>query len=127
VLTVAGALQTDGSGGLLATLRSVYNDLTGTNGGTQDDLGNQLTNIDSNMSSLESLQATVGSTQDRLSMASTRISNLTTVDKTELGNVEDTDMAAATTTFSTEQAGYQAALQSTADILQTSLLNFLQS
>jgi flagellar hook-associated protein 3 FlgL len=122
-----GALQSDGSGGLLATLRTVYNDLTGTNGGTQSDLGNQLTNIDANMSSLESLQATIGSTQDRLSMASTRITNLTTVDTTELGNVEDTDMAAATTTFSTEQAGYQAALQSTADILQTSLMNFLQT
>ena len=43
-----------------------------------------------------------------------------------LGNVQDTDMAEATVQFSTEQAGYQAALQSTADIIQTSLLNFLQ-
>jgi len=41
--------------------------------------------------------------------------------------VYDTDMPVATTQFSTEQAGYEAALQSTADIIQTSLLNFLST
>jgi flagellar hook-associated protein 3 FlgL len=121
-----GAVQSDGSGGLLATMRTIYNDLTGTNGGTQSDLGNQLTNLDSNLSSLESVQATVGATQDSLQMASTRLTNLTTSAKTDVGNVEDTDMAEATVTFSSEQASYQAALQSAADIIQTSLLSFLQ-
>jgi flagellar hook-associated protein 3 FlgL len=121
-----GAVQSDGSGGLLATMRTIYNDLTGTNGGTQTDLGNQLTNLDSNLSSLESVQATVGATQDSLQMASTRLTNLTTSAKTDVGNVEDTDMAQATVTFSSEQASYQAALQSAADIIQTSLLSFLQ-
>jgi flagellar hook-associated protein 3 FlgL len=121
-----GAVQSDGSGGLLATMRTIYNDLTGTNGGTQSDLGNQLNNLDSNLSSLESVQATVGATQDSLQMASTRLTSLSTSAKTDVGNVEDTDMAEATVTFSSEQASYQAALQSTADIIQTSLLNFLQ-
>jgi flagellar hook-associated protein 3 FlgL len=121
-----GALQSDGSGGLLATLRTIYNDMTGTNGGTQADLGNQLTNLDSNISSLESVQATAGATQDSLQMASSRLTALSTSAQTQAGNVQDTDMATATVKFSTEQAGYQAALQSTADIIQTSLLNFLQ-
>jgi flagellar hook-associated protein 3 FlgL len=121
-----GALQADGSGGLLATMRTIYNDLTGTSGGTQADLGNQLNNLDSNMSSLESVQATVGATQDSLQMASSRLTSLTTSAKTDVGNVEDTDMAQATVTFSSEQASYQAALQSAADIIQTSLLSFLQ-
>lgn len=121
-----GALQSDGSGGLLATLRTVYNDMMGTNGGTQTDLGNQLTNLDTNISSLESIQATVGSTQDSLQMASTRLTALSTSSQIDVGNVRDTDMAQATVQFSTEQAGYQAALQSAADIIQTSLLNFLQ-
>lgn len=121
-----GALQADGSGGLLATLRTIYDDLTGTNGGSQQDLGNQLTNLDTNLSSLEGLQATVGATQDSLQLASTRLTALTTSAQTDLSTVEDTDMAKATVTFSTEQAGYQAALQSAADIIQTSLLNFLQ-
>ncbi len=121
-----GAVQADGSGGLLATLRTVYNDLTGTNGGTQADLENQLTNLDTNISSLETVQATVGATQDSLQMASSRLTSLSTSAQTDLGNVEDTDMPQATITFSTEQASYQAALQSSADIIQTSLLNFLQ-
>ncbi|HWD69954.1 MAG TPA: flagellin [Solirubrobacteraceae bacterium] len=115
-----------GTGGLLSTLRTIYNDMTGTNGGTQADLENQLTNLDTNISSLEGVQASVGATQDSLQMASTRLTALSTSAQTDAGNVQDTDMAKATVTFSTEQAGYQAALQSAADIIQTSLLNFLQ-
>lgn len=115
-----------GTGGLLATLRSIYNDMTGTNGGTQDDLQNQLKNLDTNISALEGVQASVGSTQDSLTMASTRLTALSTSAQINAGDVQDTDMAKATVTFSTEQAGYQAALQSTADIIQTSLLNFLK-
>lgn len=122
-----GAVQSDGTGGLLATLRSVYNDLTGTDGGSQSDLGNQLTNLDTNLSALESVQATVGATQDSLQMASSRLTSLSTSAQTDVGDVEDTDMAQATVTFSSEQASYQAALQSAADIIQTSLLNFLQT
>lgn len=116
-----------GTGGLLATMRQIYDDMTGTNGGTQADLSNELTNLQSNVSQLESLQSTVGAAQDQLQLASNRITSLQTTDTTELGNVEDTDMASATVQFSTEQAGYQAALQSTADIIQTSLMNFLQT
>ena len=121
-----GAVNADGSGGLLATLRQIYNDMTGTNGGTQNDLQNQLKNLDTNISSLEGVQASVGATQDSLQMASTRLTALSTSAQTDAGNVQDTDMAKATVAFSTEQAGYQAALQSAADIIQTSLLNFLQ-
>jgi flagellar hook-associated protein 3 FlgL len=121
-----GAVNTDGSGGLLATMRTIYDDMTGTNGGTQADLGNQLTNLDTNSGSLEAIQATVGATQDRLQLASSRLTSLSTSDQVDLGAVQGTDIAAATVQFSTEQAGYQAALQSTADIIQTSLLSFLQ-
>jgi flagellar hook-associated protein 3 FlgL len=121
-----GAVNADGSGGLLATLRTIYNDMTGTAGGTQNDLQNQLKNLDTNIHSLEGIQASVGATQDSLQMASTRLTALSTSAQTDAGNVQDTDMAKATVQFSTEQAGYQAALQSAADIIQTSLLNFLQ-
>lgn len=124
--TPSGVPGTPGTGGLLASMRAVYNDLTGTSGGTQADLSNQLTNLDANIKQLELVQAQVGATQDRLQMASSRITALQTTDTTELGNVRNTDFAAATVTFSTEQAGYQAALQSTASIIQTSLLNFIK-
>ncbi|WP_249009154.1 flagellin [Conexibacter sp. DBS9H8] len=115
-----------GDGGLLSTLRTIYNDMTGTGGGTQSDLGNQLTALQSNLSSLEVVQAQVGASQDQLQMAGTRIQSLQTTDQTQLGNIEDTNMAQATLQYSTEQAGYQAALQSTAAIVQQSLMNFLQ-
>jgi flagellar hook-associated protein 3 FlgL len=119
-----GAVNADGSGGLLATLRTVYSDLES---GNQNDLQNQITNLQTNQDSLLDLQANVGATQDRLQMASSRITSLSATDTTELSNVYDTDMPVATTQFSTEQAGYEAALQSTADIIQTSLLNFLST
>lgn len=113
-----------GTGGLLATLRTIYTDMQNDN---QSGLGTQLTNLSTNLSALEGVQADVGATQDRLQMASSRISSLSSTDTVQLGNVYDTNMAAATTTFTTEQAGYEAALQSTSDIIQTSLLNFLQT
>ncbi len=113
-----------GTGGLLATLRTVYSDLQAGNHGA---LGAQLTNLTTNLNALISLQANVGATQDRLQMADATISSLSATATIELGNVYNTDMAQATVQFSTLQAGYQAALQSTADIIQTSLLNFLQS
>jgi len=109
---------------LLSTLRTIYTDMTTDD---QSDLGNQLTNLSTNLSALESVQADVGATQDRLQMASSRIQSLSSTDTVELGDVYDTDMPAATTSFTTEQAGYEAALQSTSDIIQTSLLNFLQT
>lgn len=119
----SGVPGNPGTGGLLATMRAIYNDLETNNTG---DLGNQLTNLDTNLDALEGVQANVGAAQDRLQLADTRISSLSSTDTIQLGNVYDTDMAKATVNFSTEQAGYQAALQSTADIIQTSLLNFLQ-
>ncbi len=90
-----GALNADGSGGLLATMRTIYNDMQT---GNQTDLGNQLTNLDTNLSSLEGVQANVGATQDRLEMADSRMTSLSSTDTVELGDVYDTDMAQASVT-----------------------------
>ena len=96
--------------------------------GNQSDLGNQLTNLSTNLGcALVACRQTSAQSRIGSQMASSRITTLSSTDTTELGNVYDTDMAAATTSFSTEQAGYEAALQSTADIIQTSLLNFLST
>lgn len=118
------ATGTASSGGLLATMRQIYSDMQS---GNQPGLSNDLSALDTNLDALEGLQAQVGATQNQLSFASTRITAFTTTDKEQVANVYDTDMTTATVNFSTEQAGYQAALQSSADIIQTSLLNFLQS
>jgi flagellar hook-associated protein 3 FlgL len=127
-----------------ANLSSVLNDNTSSNPSTQGlltslataatDIGNgtvsstnDLSNLDSNISDLEGLQAAVGSTQDRLSMAATRITAFQTADQTQLANIEDVNMATASINYSTEQAAYSASLQTGAQIIQTSLLNFLHS
>jgi flagellar hook-associated protein 3 FlgL len=121
--SVLGNGLSSGDGKLLDTLRTISQDMTS---GNTSHLGADLTAIDSNISSLEVVQSNVGSTQDRLSMAATRIQSLKTTDQTQLSNTQDVDMAQASITFSTEQAGFSAALQSGAKIIQTSLLNFLQ-
>jgi flagellar hook-associated protein 3 FlgL len=107
--------------GLLTTLENAANDIaSGTVSSTND-----LSNLDSNISVLEGVQATVGSSQDRLSMAASRITAFQTADQTQLANTEDVNMATASINYSTEQAAYSASLQTGAQIIQTSLLNFL--
>jgi flagellar hook-associated protein 3 FlgL len=121
----AGAYDsTTGEGGLLTTLRQVYTDMES---GDTTALSSDLTALDANKGQLEQLQASVGATQDRLQLASTFVTSLSTATSTQLGNVEDTDVAQATIDFSTEENAYEAALKSSADIIQTSLLNFLDT
>ena len=108
--------------GLLTTLEQAASDIAAGN-----DANSDLTALDTNISSLEALQGTVGATQQRLSMASTRISAFQAADQTELSNTEEVDMASASISYSTEQAAYNAALQTGAQLIQTSLLNFLKT
>jgi flagellar hook-associated protein 3 FlgL len=122
--SVLGNGQAAADGGLLDTLETAAQDLTS---GNTANLGNDLTSLDTNMTALEGVQTDVGAMQDRLEMASTRITALQTADQTQLGNTEDVDMARASINLSTEQAAYSAALQSGSQIIQTSLLNFLNT
>jgi flagellar hook-associated protein 3 FlgL len=119
---VLGSGTAANDGGLLQTLRTV---ISGMQSGNSASLSADLTSLDANIKSLESVQANVGSAQDRLQMASSRITGLTTTDQTQLANVQDADLGQLAINFNTEQAGYQAALQSAAKIVQTSLMNFL--
>jgi len=119
--TVSG--QPGGDGLLLNTLRNVVDDL---HAGSTASLGNDLTALDANMATLGQLQANVGSVQDQLQMASSRIQNLQTDVQSQLSSTEDVNMAAAMTQYTTQQASYNAALQVSAKVLQTdSLANFL--
>jgi flagellar hook-associated protein 3 FlgL len=116
--------STTGEGGLLTTLRQVYTDME--NGDTTA-LSSDLTSLDDNKDQLEELQSSVGATQDRLQLASTFITSLSEATTSQLGNVEDTDVAQATIDFSTEENAYEAALKSSSDIIQTSLMDFLDT
>lgn len=121
----AGAYDSStGEGGLLTTLRQVYTDME--NGDTSA-LSSDLSSIDGCNDQLEELQSKVGATSNQLSMASSFITNVTTTATKQLGDVEDTDEATATVQFSTEENAFEAALKASAEIIQTSLLNYLSS
>lgn len=119
-----GGGQAAGDGKLLNTLRNIEQDLQA---GNTVSLTSDLTALQHNMGTLGQIQANVGSVQDQLQMASSRIQNLQTEVQTQLGDTEDVNMAQVVTQYSTAQASYNAALQASASVLQTdSLANFLK-
>ncbi len=119
---LSSVLNDSASGpGMLSTLEQAATDVAS----GSSNLGTDLDNLDTNLGAFESLQGTVGAIQDRLSMAATRINSFQLTDQTELANTEDVDMAQASINYSTEQAAYTAALQTGAQIVQTSLVNFV--
>ena len=126
ISSLLGSGSSAGDGKLLDTLRTISSDLTsGTPAGVADLSNNQLGNLNNSLTTLEQLQANVGAATDRLTLASTRLQGLQTSDTAALSNDEDVNMAQAMTTFSNQQAAFQAALRAGANIVQQSLMNFL--
>jgi len=112
-------------GGLLGTLRTIVSDMQ--SGNTSAIGGTDLQTLDSNFGTLTQMEANVGAVSNRLTLASTRIQQLQNSDTAALSNVQDADMATVAINFSTEQAAYQAALKAGANIVQSSLLDFLNN
>jgi flagellar hook-associated protein 3 FlgL len=117
--------QASGDGGLLDTLRTIASDLQSGNTGAIG--GADLKNLDSNFGTLTQMEANMGAISNRLTLASTRVQQLQTSDTAALSNVQDADMATTAINFSTEQAAYTAALRAGANIVQSSLLDFLNN
>jgi flagellar hook-associated protein 3 FlgL len=117
--------QASGDGGLLDTLRTIASDMQSGNTGAIG--GADLQNLDSNFGTLTQMEANVGAISNRLTLASSRVQQLQTSDTAALSNVQDADMATVAINFSTEQAAYSAALKAGANIVQSSLLDFLNN
>ena len=115
--------QASGDGGLLDTLRTIASDMQSGNTGAIG--GSDLKNLDANFGTLTQMEANVGAISNRLTLASTRVQQLQNSDTAALSNVQDADMATTAINFSTEQAAYSAALRAGANIVQSSLLDFL--
>jgi flagellar hook-associated protein 3 FlgL len=123
---VLGSGSSAADGKLLDTLRSISADMrSGNSSGVVDLSSNQLTNLQNSLNSLEQVQANVGAAQNRLTLAGDRIQGLQNSDTAALSNDEDVNMAQAVTTFSSEQAAFTAALKAGANIVQSSLMDFL--
>ncbi len=126
ISSVLGSGTSANDGKLLDTLRSISADLrSGSSAGVADLSTNQLTNLQNSLNSLTQVQANVGATQNRLTLASDRIQGLQNSDTAALSNDEDVNMAQAMTTFSNQQAAFTAALKAGANIVQSSLMDFL--
>jgi flagellar hook-associated protein 3 FlgL len=123
ISSLLGNGQAAADGGLLDTLRTVVSDMQSGNIGAIG--GADLKNLDTNFGTLTQMEANVGAVSNRLTLASTRIQQLQNSDTAALSNVQDADMATVAINFSTEQAAYQAALKAGANIVQSSLLDFL--
>jgi flagellar hook-associated protein 3 FlgL len=127
ISSVLGSGSSANDGKILDTLRSISADLrSGNSSGVADLSSNQLKNLQTSLSSLTQLQASVGATQNRLTLAGDRIQGLQNSDTVALSNDEDVNMAQAMTTFSNEQAAFTAALKAGANIVQSSLMDFLK-
>ncbi|HZQ82093.1 MAG TPA: flagellar hook-associated protein FlgL [Gaiellaceae bacterium] len=126
-MNVTGAsVVGDGStpGSLLATLRTIENDLN--SGNTSALQTTDLQALDTANDAVTNAQATVGARSDRLSTALTRLQSIQESTTSLLSDTEDADVSQVMVNLSQEQTVYQAALKAGADIVQPSLMDFLQ-
>ncbi len=111
---------------LLNTLRDISDHLRG---GTPADAnalrGTDLQRLDASVDVLNGIRADVGARTNRLAVAGARLSGLALNATRLLSDVEDADMAQTITQYTTQQAAYSAALKAGANIVQSSLLDFL--
>ena len=68
----------------------------------------------------------LGHKSESLQLIQNRVSGLKITTRESLSNIEDTDIADSIVAYNQQQLSYQAALQVSARMLQTSLLNFLR-
>lgn len=124
------ALLGDGQGArddkLLNTLRDIADHLRGGTTADADALRTtDLQRLDANLDVLNGIRADVGARTNRLDIAASRLSGLALNTTKLLSDTEDADMAQTITQYTTQQAAYSAALKAGANIVQTSLLDFL--
>jgi flagellar hook-associated protein 3 FlgL len=126
--SVLGSGTTANDGLLLNTLRNISADMTsGTTAGLSNLSTTDMQALQNNLNSLTQLQAANGAVQNRLQLATTRISGMQTSDTEALSNDEDVNMAQAMTTYTNQQAAFTAALRAGANIVQSSLMDFLST
>jgi flagellar hook-associated protein 3 FlgL len=87
--------------------------------------GTDLQRLDTNLDELTRVRAVVGATANRLDAAGTRLDELEESGTDLLSKVEDADMAETLVQYATQKSAYESALHAGANIVQTSLLDFL--
>jgi flagellar hook-associated protein 3 FlgL len=127
ISALLGSGQGAADGKLLNTLRDIAQHLRGGTTADADALRTtDLQHLDANLDTLSQIEAGVGATANRLTLASSRVQDLQSGSTKLLSQTQDVDFAHAVIDYSTEQASYTAALRASANIVQSSLLDFLR-
>ena len=103
-------------------LTTISSDLTSNPANLQTDLAS----LDTAMKTISSSQALSGANYDRIQAVQTTTSATALQLTTQLSGLQDVDVADMAIQISSANVAYQAALQTTASIRQTSLLDFLK-
>jgi flagellar hook-associated protein 3 FlgL len=116
--------QASGDGKLLDTLRTISQDLRAGNGPALR--GADLKGLTDSLNQVLEVRARNGASTNRLSAADSRLDDITLSVKQQLSDTEDADMAQTLIDYNSQSAAYQAALRAGANIVQTSLMDFLK-
>jgi flagellar hook-associated protein 3 FlgL len=117
------AVLGDGSSGVIKTLRDVVAHL---NANDINALSQDLGALDTVHETVVTARTDVGARTNRLDAAHARLAELEETTTSLLSNTEDADMAKTLIDASTQQAVYQSALRAGAEVVQSSLLDFLR-
>ena len=85
-----------------------------------------MTNLQNQLDWLLKIRARNGAQANRLDAASTRLDQITGTLTDQLSKTEDADIAKTMIDFNSQSAAYQAALKAGANIVQSSLMDFLR-
>jgi flagellar hook-associated protein 3 FlgL len=119
-----GGGQASSDNKLLHVLRDVSDHLKANDGAALR--GGDLKRFEAALEQVIDARAVNGARSNRLEAASSRLAELEQSTLTQISDVEDVDIAKALIDFNSQQAGYQAALRAGANIVQSSLMDFLR-
>jgi flagellar hook-associated protein 3 FlgL len=112
---------------LFTVLQSIVDNL---NTGSTTTVGNitstDLANLDSAKQQLQISLSTVGARANRADSSLSRLTGLAGSTKSQMSQVQDTDMAQTIMDLQANQSAYQAALAATSKVIQPSLMDFLR-
>ena len=91
-----------------------------------NEIANMIDSIDSASEKMISLNTSIGTIQNQLELAEDRLKTANLNLSTFVSETEDVDLASAITQYNSEEMAYQAALQSTANILRLNIMDFLK-
>ncbi len=115
---------TPGSLGVLAQLAQDIG--TGTQASLANATGPDLTNLDNAISTVENQAAQLGAQYQQMQAMSTQATNSQAALNTELSGIQSVNLPQAMTNLTQQQNSYQTALWATSQLVQPSLVSFLQ-